>query len=381
MTCPRLRFHRGFTLIELLVVMAIILILVALLVPAAGMVRESARAMQCRANLRQLAQGCTSYANANGFLPTPGVEGRLGNPNAPNRTQGVWNYMNGPWTYLILPFIAQSDIYDLGTGLSPGAAMDRAMCERISTPVAVFACAARGSPLFTAPPVVSWLVRFPGIDYQYTNATGGGSSFNPVPPGSPAGTTASLARSDYAGCWASIRNQSNDGALSQQAGAGGIHLARGRLVREIIDGQSNVFLCGERYLSQSEYHPASQSTPAAWVDNRRECNNKGWSIGAEGDTYATGMRVISPGPPTVLQFYPPLRDKAGIDGCSFPEFDAMRPNDSRNTGRFGSAHTSVPMAMVDGSVRMVSFNVAPSLFGALCRMNDRVGAVDQLPQQ
>ena len=66
-TCAGRRFQtsRGFTLIELLVVVAIISVLVAVLLPALGMARESARRSLCAGNLHQWANTIAMYAQDN----------------------------------------------------------------------------------------------------------------------------------------------------------------------------------------------------------------------------------------------------------------------------------------------------------------------------
>ncbi|OHB61288.1 MAG: hypothetical protein A2167_00595 [Planctomycetes bacterium RBG_13_46_10] len=57
--------QRGFTLIELLVVIAIIAILMAILMPALQRVKEQAREMACRANLRQYGIAQSIYLDDN----------------------------------------------------------------------------------------------------------------------------------------------------------------------------------------------------------------------------------------------------------------------------------------------------------------------------
>jgi prepilin-type N-terminal cleavage/methylation domain-containing protein/prepilin-type processing-associated H-X9-DG protein len=66
--------RRAFTLAELLVVIGVIAVLVALLLPVLGRVREQAQRVACLSNLRQLGMAMMMYTQENkGYFPWVGV--------------------------------------------------------------------------------------------------------------------------------------------------------------------------------------------------------------------------------------------------------------------------------------------------------------------
>src|SRR3712207_5221865 len=62
----------AFTLVELLVTLGIIAVLMGILLPTLGKMKEKAAAAKCASNLRQLAAGWQMYADANQRVSAPG---------------------------------------------------------------------------------------------------------------------------------------------------------------------------------------------------------------------------------------------------------------------------------------------------------------------
>ena len=99
--------HRAFTLIELLVVIAIIGVLIGLLLPAVQQVRESARMLSCKNNLKQIGLALHNYHDANRSFP-PFFTSSGGNDTRIADQTGK----SANWCVLILPYMEQSVIYD-----------------------------------------------------------------------------------------------------------------------------------------------------------------------------------------------------------------------------------------------------------------------------
>ena len=100
------RRPRAFTLIELLVVIAIICILVALLFPVFGRVREGARRASCQGNLSQIGLGIKQYMqDYNQCMPYTELGTNL---------TGESQSSNGSYKWMdeIYPYIKNEQIFD-----------------------------------------------------------------------------------------------------------------------------------------------------------------------------------------------------------------------------------------------------------------------------
>lgn len=104
--------HKAFTRVELLVVIVIISILIALMFPVIGTLREAARRSTCQSRLLSLGKALQKCESSHGSLP----------PGSTNPTGPIHNVAQGiemSWTVHLLPYLDDLDTFqhiDLAAG-------------------------------------------------------------------------------------------------------------------------------------------------------------------------------------------------------------------------------------------------------------------------
>ncbi|HEX3997277.1 MAG TPA: DUF1559 domain-containing protein [Pirellulales bacterium] len=324
---------RGFTLVELLVVIAIIGILMSLLLPAVQGAREAARRSTCSNNLRQIGTAALAHESQMGFLPTGGWGWWwAGDPD-----QGFSPKQPGGFFYNILPFIEQTAVHDVGSGLGPSQKYT-ALGAAAATPIAAFICPSR-----RAVAAYTHQSTFSGFTPLYINMT----------------YVSMQGKTDYAansgdttsGFYYNGPSSIADGD-SQIPGVLANHMALGEFqdqsaiaatgvnfllstvqLAHITDGASNTILSGEKYMS-----------PDAYTNGSLEGDFQGWDIGFLDDVCRWG----SPSQPL-------LEDTYGMDAWDC----------------FGSAHPDgAGFVFCDGSIHRLSYTMDTTILGELCNRSD-----------
>ena len=355
------RSRRGFTLVELLVVIAIIGVLVALLLPAVQAAREAARRTECKNNLKQIGLGLQNHANTHGVFPTGGavIYPKVEDYVVGNKPLGPVKQGLG-WAYQILPYLEQSSLQGIVTQDQLQAASvpfylcpsRRSLSEAKSTAnqenklVVLIDYAAAQPCTFhctgtAACPDPS--LRYDPKDSVPLTPTGyqknlpsiwGGKNMNDKQQGNDQVYDGVIVRSPW----------KRDGGPPPKSTPGnpvGIFLRSPQPTKfaKIIDGTSNTFVLGEKYVRSDMYEGGGYS------------DDHGWSEGWDPDAIRS----------TCFQ---PLTDG---DGYQHQALGAADPyGHDQDIPYFGSAHSGgFNCIFADGSIRALNYDVDVVIFNAL----------------
>jgi prepilin-type N-terminal cleavage/methylation domain-containing protein/prepilin-type processing-associated H-X9-DG protein len=352
----RVSRKQAFTLVELLVVITIIGILIALLLPAVQAAREAARHAQCNNQIKQLALGALMHESANKCFPTGG----WGMMWAGDPDRGFGLRQPGGWIYNVLPYIEQQPLHDLGSGSTDSTTPKRVDCvmTQIGTPLAGLICPSRRSamvypqtdksrPYYYATGHVGCPPFVGKTDYVANSGTTDDEIYAPWGP-----ENYSDGDSYTSDQWLNERN-------SHRKDTGVIFGHSAITFADILDGASNTYLIGEKYLN-----------PDYYITGEDIGDNQSWNIGLDLDLVRfTGKTLVPPSDSTfanVASSYAPAQDTPGGGSLIMS---------------FGSAHPSgFNVSFCDGSARSINYMIDPAVHWCLGnRMDGQVIDPQKVP--
>jgi len=333
----RRRTPRGFTLVELLVVIAIIGILIALLLPAVQAAREAARRIKCSNQVSQQIKAILNHESQRGCFPTggatpwPQIEYYVtgGRPRPPEQMGFSWGFQILPYTEqgAVLNFPADDDPAKLRAAMVPlmEAVNQLAFCpSRRGVTRREDAETSTGAMIVLNDYAAAVPGPKPNPTYQSEASFWGGHEEK----GSSSAYRWVLQPGlVYQGVITRISWWRGGVGLDGTNGGSQRWVDPPRLVRaqDVSDGLSQTMVLGEKRLRPDSY------ATGYW------CDDRGWSDGWDPDTLRSSQ-------------YEPALDADDGDPCY----------------QFGSAHPSgFNIALADGSVRMLDYNVDRMVFAWL----------------
>jgi prepilin-type N-terminal cleavage/methylation domain-containing protein/prepilin-type processing-associated H-X9-DG protein len=295
----------GFSLIELLVVIAILVILIGLLLPAVQKVREAANRIKCANNLKQMGIAVLNHESTYRRFPGGGWGERwVGEPD-----RGTGSTQPGGWIYQLLTFLEQDDLRGWGAGLPPDRRM-QINTQRVSMPTPLMNCPTRRTrgpfanqqrlTYFNCAGYPAWLAR---ADYAANIGDVNKDENGPGP--------ATLKDGDDPKFWKQPKYSTKD--------LHGVIFQRSEIkIADIMNGTSNTYLIGEKYLNAASYYSQDD-----------ESDDESMYIGMDNCVARCTAN-------------PPLQDRRGLqDGY-----------------RFGSAHDAgCNMLYCDGRVEFIAYTI------------------------
>lgn len=309
---------------------AIIGVLTALLIPAVQSARESARASQCRSQLRQIALALIAFHDAYGRFP----EGGWGRAWAPVPERGIGRGQPGGWAYQVQPFIEGAAAFRTTETAGSGAV------GLLDTTIAAFNCPSRRSAD----------LQVAGQRFAHQRQPRPGGEFGAVARGDYAINSGashafrltgppSLEVGDSAAFWRMVTDNRNFTGIS--------HLRRSVGLRRVTDGASHTYLVGEKFLAPKHYETGQSIGDDEALFSGYAYDNHRFAA----------SRLLGPAgsDPGLVLFYQPLRDtnESGLDPPGYVRFGSPHPAGSH-------------MARCDGSVATIAYDIDPRqhYFGA-----------------
>jgi prepilin-type N-terminal cleavage/methylation domain-containing protein len=337
---------RGFTLIELLVVIGIIGILIALMLPAVQQVRETARGLQCRASIKQLALALHSYADAHGQIPPAAVFS--GPPSRLPRSRRGFTVYSGrdtgwgaTWVTMVLPWLEQAPVAGEYDSRMPSAAS--ANWTAVSSPLDAFHCP-------TQP-----------------RTTVSGSADSSREPAAP------YSKITYGlNCGPDSVNDPLAYYNTQERGVGNTAMMWGADFRDMRDGTTTTVLLGELVVSENKddcrgcWGMAMGATVAGYGGDWSLANgfDSLMTPNKDPDIWGSQYRDRTPYCGNSLRGNRRCRDRAG--GCLIQYFDIAHGVRSDHPG-------VATIALCDGSARSVSDSIEAGTWYALLTSANATG--------